>query len=79
MHTRLSFQQPCHDACRRATHAGTRLTPPLGDEKRMNRLGAVAPTDVTIAGTTFRASTTDVAVSGLGWVGVAAAGDVDLR
>jgi hypothetical protein len=32
-----------------------------------------------VSGATFRSSTTDVAVAGLGWFGVAAAGDVQLR
>lgn len=64
---------------KQAQHAGSRLTPPLGDAKRMKRLPQLVPTNVAVSCTSFRASGTDVAVAGLGWVGVAAAGDVQLR
>lgn len=64
---------------RQQTHAGTRLTPPLGDEKRLQRLGPLVPTDLTVDGSSFRASNTDIAIAGLGWIGVALNGEADLR
>lgn len=65
--------------CRQAQHAGSHLTPPLGDAKRLKRLPKLASADVAVSGSTFKSSNTDVAVGGLGWFGVAAAGDVQLR
>ncbi len=64
---------------RQAAHSGGRLTPPVGDAKRVARLPAAVATDISVEGSTFRASTTDVAVAGMGWIGVAAAGTTDLR
>ena len=60
-------------------HAGVKLTPPLGDEKRVRELGPLMPTDFSVSGTSFRESGTDVAIAGLGWVGVAVDGIADLR
>ena len=60
-------------------HAGTKLTPPVGDDKRVRELGPLMPTDLSVSGTSFRESGTDVAIAGLGWVGVAVDGTADLR
>ena len=64
---------------RYAAHAGSKLTPPLGDEARMRELGPLLPTDVRVRGDGFRISGTDVAIAGLGWIAVAVDGATDLR
>jgi hypothetical protein len=65
--------------CRYAAHAGSKLTPPVGDESRVRDLGPLLPTDVRVRGDSFRISSTDVAIAGLGWIGVAIDGATDLR
>ena len=64
---------------RYAAHAGSKLTPPVGDEARMRELGPLLPTDVRVRGDSFRVSGTDVAIAGLGWIAVAVDGATDLR
>jgi len=64
---------------RYAAHAGSKLTPPVGDEARVRELGPLLPTDVRVRGDSFRVSSTDVAIAGLGWIGVAVDGPTDLR
>mmetsp|Transcript_1792 Transcript_1792/g.5215 ORF Transcript_1792/g.5215 Transcript_1792/m.5215 type:complete len:701 (+) Transcript_1792:224-2326(+) len=64
---------------RQQKHAGSRLTPPLGDEKRIARLPELLPTDIAVEGKTFRESTTDIAIAGLGWIGVAVKGQSNFR
>ena len=64
---------------RYAAHAGSKLTPPVGDEARVRELGPLVPTDVCVRGDSFRTSGTDVAIAGLGWIGVAVDGAADLR
>lgn len=64
---------------RQSTHSGSRLTPPLGNATRIALLPQPTPTDICVAGNTFRESGTDVAIAGLGWVGIAVDGDMDLR
>lgn len=60
-------------------HAGTKLTPPVGDGKRVRELGPLMPTEISVSGTSFRESGTDVAIAGLGWLGVAVDGTAQLR
>lgn len=68
-----------HGDCRYTLHAGTKLTPPVGEVRRVSELGPLLPTDISVVGTTFRESGTDVAIAGLGWIGVAVDGAVELR
>ncbi|KAI3430584.1 hypothetical protein D9Q98_005177 [Chlorella vulgaris] len=60
-------------------HAGTKLTPPLGGEERMGSFPPLQPTEVKLTGDTWKASSIDVAIAGLGWVGVGTCGDAALR
>ena len=45
----------------------------------MRDLGPLLPTDVRVRGDSFRVSGTDIAIAGLGWLGVAVDGATDLR
>lgn len=47
--------------------------------RRVSELGPLLPTDISVVGTSFRESGTDVAIAGLGWIGVAVDGAVELR
>jgi hypothetical protein len=47
-------------------HAGSKLTPPLGGEERMEAFPALQPTEVSVAGDTWKGSSTDVAIAGGG-------------
>ncbi|PSC71397.1 IMP dehydrogenase GMP reductase [Micractinium conductrix] len=60
-------------------HAGTRLTPPLGGAERVAALPPLQPTEVEVGGGSWRESSTDIAVAGLGWVGVGVSGTATLR
>lgn len=53
-------------------HAGSKLTPPLGGEERMEAFPALQPTEVIVAGDTWKGSSTDVAIAGGGARGHAA-------
>ena len=59
-------------------HGGGALKPPLSPE-RVTELGAWASRTVNVGGSSWTASTVDVAVAGAGWVGVACDGDARLR
>lgn len=61
-----------------AKHIGTSLKPPLGAE-RAATFGEWGGRTVTVEGTSWTASTVDVAVAGLGWVGVGLDGSASLR
>lgn len=65
--------------CRQVTHSGSRLTPPQGNAARIAQLPQAVPTDMCVEGDTFRASGTDIAIAGMGWVGVAVDGSADFR
>ncbi|KAL4422880.1 hypothetical protein ABPG75_009077 [Micractinium tetrahymenae] len=60
-------------------HAGSRLAPPLGGAERMASFPALQPTEVEVAGDSWKASSVDVAIAGLGWVGVGVGGTAELR
>ena len=65
-------------------HAGGSLSPPVGEEwadsaVRTERLGAWVPRTVVVKGTSWGASSGDVAVAGVGWVGVGLDGEATLR
>ncbi|KAL4448813.1 hypothetical protein ABPG77_007530 [Micractinium sp. CCAP 211/92] len=60
-------------------HAGSRLAPPLGGPERMASYPALEPTDVEVAGDSWKTSSVDVAIAGLGWVGVGVGGTAELR
>lgn len=62
-----------------AKHAGNALKPPLGGAERAAALGQWGGRTVTVEGTSWTASTVDVAVAGLGWVGVGVDGAANLR
>lgn len=47
-------------------HAGGKLAPPVGGPERMASFPALVPTDVAVAGDSWKASSTDVAIAG-GW------------
>lgn len=59
-------------------HAGATLKPPLSPE-RVAQLGAWGGRTVSVEGTSWTASSADVAVAGLGWVGVGVDGCANLR
>lgn len=60
-------------------HAGGRLAPPLGGAERMAEFPALQPTDVEATGDSWKGSSVDVAIAGLGWVGVGVSGTAELR
>ena len=49
---------------RYAKMGGTALVPPLGDAERMAKLGPLLPTEVHVEGTTWKSSSTDLAIAG---------------
>lgn len=57
---------------------GGLLTPP-DDPARAEQLPPLVPLDVEVEGTDWRRSTVDVAIAGLGWVGVGCAGRAGFR
>jgi hypothetical protein len=63
---------------RREKHAGGLLAPPL-DGGRLADLGPLAPRDAAVDGDAWDRSSVDVAVAGLGWVGVGVKGRAKLR
>lgn len=64
---------------RQRVHSGSRLTPPLGNAARIAQLPQPVPTDICVTGDSFRGSGTDIAIAGMGWVGIAVDGTADLR
>ena len=64
---------------RYAKHAGTKLTPPVGSEERMEAFPALSSTEVVVQGDSWRESSVDVAIAGLGWVGVGVAGEAKFK
>eukprot|EP00798_Chlamydomonas_sp_ICE-L_P007543 gene7543-692_t len=63
---------------RLATHAGTLLSPPASLEE-FERLPDWNPTDISLEGDAWDKSSVDVAIAGLGWIGIGSVGRVDLR
>ncbi|KAK3233815.1 hypothetical protein CYMTET_55909, partial [Cymbomonas tetramitiformis] len=59
-------------------HAGSLLQPPIGDAERLKELGRWEPFDVDVEGGSYKESTTDVAIGGVGWVGVGVVGTAQL-
>lgn len=74
---------PCHmgrtDGAeeRRTKHLGTRLRPPSGTQEAA-QLPNLRPQHVTVEGTDWRRSSQDIAIAGLGWVGVGLVGRAEL-
>lgn len=60
-------------------HTGGKLAPPLGGEARLAGFPALVPTDVEVRGDSWKESSADVAIAGLGWVGVGVSGRAALR
>lgn len=59
---------------------GVKLAPPLAsDPGRLDSFPALVPTEVPVVGDGWQASSVDVAIAGLGWVGVGAKGAARLR
>ncbi|GJP34881.1 hypothetical protein CLOM_g19363 [Closterium sp. NIES-68] len=59
-------------------HVGDKLQPPA-QASRMGELGVWLPRSVTVEGTRWDQSSTDVAIAGLGWVGVGIKGTAKLK
>eukprot|EP00854_Cymbomonas_tetramitiformis_P013837 gene13837-16352_t len=57
---------------------GSLLQPPIGDAERLKELGRWEPFDVDVEGGSYKESTTDVAIGGVGWVGVGVVGTAQL-
>ena len=57
--------------CRYQQNAGTILAPPLRTE---HSLGALVPHRVTVEGQSWRESSTDIAIAGVGWLGIGGRG-----
>lgn len=60
-------------------HHGTKLIPPIGDEQRINSFPSLQPTEVTVHGSNWKKCDVDVAIAGVGWVGIGLNGDALLR
>ena len=58
--------------CRYEKSVGTMLVPPLDQD---HKLGPLQPTPVTVQGANWRQSSMDIAVAGLGWIGVGVSGE----
>lgn len=55
----------CFPRCRRyALHAGGKLAPPLGGAERLESWPSLVPTDVEVAGDSWKGSSADVAIAG---------------
>ena len=61
-----------------AQHAGGLLKPP-SSEAGVAALGPLVPRTVRVEGDDLNRSTTDVAIAGLGWVGIGISGSAELR
>jgi len=64
---------------RYSKHAGTTMAPPIGGKERMETFLPLKAALVEVTGEGWRQSSMDVAVAGLGWIGVALAGTATLR
>jgi ribosome biogenesis GTPase A len=60
-------------------HVGSKLMPPVGDAERMKYFPSLMATEVSVEGDSWKDSTVDVGIGGIGWVGVGVAGAADLR
>eukprot|EP00898_Chlorokybus_atmophyticus_P007144 jgi/Chlat1/7430/Chrsp6S07450 len=60
-------------------HGGSTLQPPIGDYERLTQLGSWVWRDLQISGDSWKQSTTDISIAGVGWVAVAVAGDATVR
>lgn len=60
-------------------HAGSLLVPPLGDDMRFDELPELVPRELVLEGNSWKESTVDVAIAGLGWVAVAVGGECTLQ
>jgi ribosome biogenesis GTPase A len=63
---------------RLAKHGGDKLQPPLSSE-RMKQLPQWVPRNMAVEGGSWKQSSVDIAIAGLGWVGVGVAGAAKLR
>jgi ribosome biogenesis GTPase A len=64
---------------RYAKHAGVKLTPPVGEKERMDEFPALKSTEVVLQGDSWKESSMDVAIAGLGWVAVGVGGQAALN
>lgn len=66
---------------RYAKHVGTRLVPPVGGPERVENgtFPALQGTDVHVIGDSWKESSVDIAIAGLGWVGVGVNGEASFR
>ena len=62
-----------------AKHAGIKLTPPLGGDDGVKRLGRWGSRKVSVYGDSWTESTRDISIAGVGWVAIACVGNADLR
>ena len=62
-------------SCRYATNVGGMLRPPCRQDHSM---GQLLPNRVSVQGKSWRESSTDIAIAGLGWVGVGVSGQAAL-
>jgi len=62
--------------CRYEKSLGTMLTPPLSAEHEM---GPLLPTPVQVEGSSWRESTSDIAVAGVGWLGIGVSGSAEFN
>lgn len=60
-------------------HCGSTLVPPDGDWERVATLGKWQPRTIEVAGDSWERSSVDVALSGVGWVGIGLAGEAKIR
>ncbi|KAG7671412.1 hypothetical protein Ndes2526A_g02061 [Nannochloris sp. 'desiccata'] len=64
---------------RYAKHAGVKLVPPVGEKERIDQFPALKSTEVVLKGDSWRESSMDVAIAGLGWVAVGVSGEATLN
>ena len=62
-----------------AKHQGTKLVPPVGDEARIKSFAPLQPTDVQVEARSWKKNELDVAIAGVGWIGVGLKGAAVLR
>ena len=60
-------------------HAGVKLSPPVGSEERMESFPALKATEAVAQGDSWKESSVDVAIAGLGWVAVGVGGEAKLN
>lgn len=59
--------------------SGSLLVPPLGGEARVAELGPLLPHNILLEGNSWKESSVDIAIAGLGWIAVGVKGRADLR